>query len=95
MEGALDFHKLGSLEGKTIAIQGAGNVAVSIIEELLERNVAHIYVTDCHQKRVDDVKDMFSMKVSIKSCVLFKYCDKGSHSSLEVWKKSGIQSWSL
>lgn len=37
--------------------------AVVIIEELLNRNVGSIYVTDVHQKRIEDVTDMFSSQV--------------------------------
>ena len=35
------------------------SAGVVIIEGLLERNVKQIYVTDCHQKRIDDLKDKF------------------------------------
>ena len=38
-----------------------------IIEELLDRGVDHIYVTDCNQKQVEDIRDAFSNKVN--------YCD--------------------
>ncbi|CAH1783520.1 unnamed protein product, partial [Owenia fusiformis] len=60
MEAALDFLDMGSLDGKTIAIQGTGNVATILIEDLLEKGVEHIYVTDCNQKRIDDVNDAFA-----------------------------------
>jgi len=59
MEGALDFLNQGTLEGKTIAIQGGGNVGIVIIEGLLERNVKHIHVTDCHKHRIDGLKYLF------------------------------------
>ncbi|XP_074645751.1 leucine dehydrogenase-like isoform X2 [Tubulanus polymorphus] len=59
MEGALDFMNLGDLEGKTIAIQGAGNVARVMIETLLKKCVKHIHVTDCNMLRVQDATDSF------------------------------------
>jgi len=59
MEGALDFLNKGTLEGKTIAIQGGGNVAIVIIQDLLDRNVKHIHVTDCHQHRIEKLKELF------------------------------------
>ncbi|XP_006823491.1 leucine dehydrogenase-like [Saccoglossus kowalevskii] len=62
MEGALGFLHMGSLEGKSVAIQGAGNVATVIVDELIKKRVAQIYVTDCHQFRVDDMRDLFRHK---------------------------------
>ncbi|XP_022104027.1 uncharacterized protein LOC110986459 isoform X2 [Acanthaster planci] len=59
MEGALDFLDMGTLTGKRIAIQGAGNVSTIIVEELLKKDVSHIYVTDCHTNRVTDMKNRF------------------------------------
>ncbi|XP_077985162.1 leucine dehydrogenase-like [Glandiceps talaboti] len=62
MEGALDFLHHGTLAGKSVVIQGAGNVATVIVEELLQKGVSSIYVTDCHQNRVDDMKHLFHGK---------------------------------
>ncbi|XP_071960874.1 leucine dehydrogenase-like [Antedon mediterranea] len=62
MEGALDYLNMGTLVGKRIAIQGAGNVATVIVEELLQKGVSHIYVTDCHQIRVTDMRNRFYPK---------------------------------
>ncbi|KAK3601771.1 hypothetical protein CHS0354_016135 [Potamilus streckersoni] len=59
MEAAIDFLQLGSLQGKTVVLQGAGNVGTVLIEELLKQDVRHIYATDTNQMRVQDVKDMF------------------------------------
>ncbi|XP_038054455.1 leucine dehydrogenase-like isoform X1 [Patiria miniata] len=59
MEGALDFLHMGTLEGKRIGIQGAGNVSTIVVEELLKKNVSHIYVTDCHMNRVTDMRNRF------------------------------------
>ena len=38
--------------------------AMVVIDELLNREVEHIYVTDCNQKRVHDVIDMFAERAS-------------------------------
>ncbi|XP_035665311.1 leucine dehydrogenase-like [Branchiostoma floridae] len=64
MEAALDFLNMGTLKEKTVAIQGAGNVAVIIIETLLEKGVKYIYVTECHQNRVDDMKRVLADKAN-------------------------------
>lgn len=69
MEATLEHLDIGSLENKTVAIQGAGNVAVVVIEELLKKKVAKIYVSDCNQKRVHDVLDMFAGKADGKLVV--------------------------
>ena len=41
----------------------ANQTAVVIIEELIRRKVDLIYVTDVHQKRVEDVRDHFGNQV--------------------------------
>eukprot|EP00058_Branchiostoma_floridae_P021091 XP_002606581.1 hypothetical protein BRAFLDRAFT_108176 [Branchiostoma floridae] len=74
MEAALDFLNMGTLKEKTVAIQGAGNVGkypydktyktVIIIETLLEKGVKYIYVTECHQNRVDDMKRVLADKAN-------------------------------
>ncbi|XP_070558872.1 leucine dehydrogenase-like isoform X1 [Ptychodera flava] len=62
MEAALDFLGIGTLSTKSVVIQGAGNVATVIVEELLKKDVPSIHVTDCHQNRVDDMKHLFHHK---------------------------------
>lgn len=54
MESALDFAGRGSLAGKTIAMQGLGNVARFMIEALLARDVRRIIATDIDPDRVAD-----------------------------------------
>ena len=51
MEAALATLELGSLQGKTIAVQGYGNVGIPLIRYLLEQGVAKIIAAD-----VDDVR---------------------------------------
>ncbi|XP_014679402.1 PREDICTED: leucine dehydrogenase-like, partial [Priapulus caudatus] len=62
MEGALDFMGMGTLEGKSIAVQGAGNVGRVLIDRLLDMDVGSIYVTDVHRNQLDTVHDMFSQR---------------------------------
>lgn len=46
MEGALDHLGLGTLAGKVVAMQGAGNVGGAMIPLLLERGVAKVVAAD-------------------------------------------------
>jgi glutamate dehydrogenase/leucine dehydrogenase len=56
MEAALDFHALGNLEGKTIAMQGAGNVSGFMIGELLARGVARIVASEISKERIAELE---------------------------------------
>ncbi|MDH3211298.1 MAG: hypothetical protein OEM05_02325 [Myxococcales bacterium] len=52
MEAALAFLGLGPLAGKTIAMQGTGNVGSAMIPMLLEKGVAHITAAEiCAEQR--------------------------------------------
>ncbi len=46
MEAALDFLEIGDLAGKRVAMRGAGNVGSFMIDDLLERGVEEISVTE-------------------------------------------------
>lgn len=46
MEAALAHQGAGTLAGKTVALQGIGNVAVHMVEELLRRGVARVVACD-------------------------------------------------
>lgn len=56
MEAALEYLGLGDLEGKTIVMQGMGNVSFYMIEELLRRKVAKIIGTDVNPSALDKVR---------------------------------------
>jgi glutamate dehydrogenase/leucine dehydrogenase len=56
MEAALAFLNSGDLKGKTIAIQGVGNVGGPLIGFLLEKNVSKIIACDIKEKHVEKVK---------------------------------------
>ena len=62
MEAALDFLDQGDLEGKTIAVQGMGNVGGPLIGFLLEKNVKRILAWDIDPDLVNRVKTKFSDK---------------------------------
>jgi glutamate dehydrogenase (NAD(P)+) len=60
MEAALDHMDLGNLSGKTVALQGLGNVSYFMIEELIGRDVAKIIGTDIDEGAVQKVKDRYN-----------------------------------
>ena len=47
-QAALAYKKEGNLEGKTIAIQGAGNVATPMIRFLIDKGEPYNWVALCH-----------------------------------------------
>jgi glutamate dehydrogenase/leucine dehydrogenase len=59
LDAALDFHGLGSIEGKTVAVQGAGNVGSALVERLLERRAGRIVVSDLSAERCAALLDRF------------------------------------
>nr|WP_255216663.1 Glu/Leu/Phe/Val dehydrogenase dimerization domain-containing protein [Pseudenhygromyxa sp. WMMC2535] len=61
MEGAIDHAKPGdTLAGKTVAMQGAGNVATYMMEALLERGVARIIATEIDGQRCAELRGRFA-----------------------------------
>jgi len=56
MEAALDHLGLGTLAGKTIAMQGAGNVAGYMIDELALRGCARIVATEISAERCAELR---------------------------------------
>ncbi len=82
MEGALDALSMGTLEGKRIAVQGAGNVGgAAMIQELLNRNVASVVATDISEsislnrslllRGIDSPANLFSEDESQRPMHLF------------------------
>eukprot|EP00744_Colponema_vietnamica_P002718 GILI01004233.1.p1 GENE.GILI01004233.1~~GILI01004233.1.p1 ORF type:complete len:468 (+),score=161.33 GILI01004233.1:89-1492(+) len=59
MEGALDYLNMGNLKGKKIAMMGAGNVAFYMIEDLLQRGVGRIVVSDINAQQLEKVRSTF------------------------------------
>jgi glutamate dehydrogenase/leucine dehydrogenase len=62
MEGALDHTGKGTIAGKTIAMQGAGNVATYMIEELLARDVGKVIATEISAERCELLREQFAGK---------------------------------
>ncbi len=55
MEAALDQLGMGGLEGKSVALQGLGNVSGFMVAELLERKVAKVIGADIDQGVIDEL----------------------------------------
>ncbi len=62
MEGALDALAMGTLQGKRIAMQGAGNVGAAMIQELLDRKVARVVASDISEPLLAAARDRFHGK---------------------------------
>jgi glutamate dehydrogenase/leucine dehydrogenase len=59
MEAALDHLGKGSLEGKTVVMQGLGNVAYCMVGDLLERKVGKIVGAEIDKAMLERVKDKY------------------------------------
>lgn len=62
MEAALTFLNSSDLQGKTIAIQGVGNVGGPLIGFLLEKNVRKILACDINENHAEKVKKEYRGK---------------------------------
>lgn len=60
MEGALAHKHMGSLAGKKIVMQGAGNVAGHMISELLQRGVAGVVASELSPERRAELTQLFA-----------------------------------
>ncbi len=69
MEAALDVMDEGTLAGKRIAMQGAGNVAAFMMSALLERGVASIVASDISESRLAELRTQFEgAPVELRHC---------------------------
>jgi glutamate dehydrogenase/leucine dehydrogenase len=67
MEGALDHLGLGDLRGKTIAMQGVGNVGGYMLAELLDRGVGRVVAADVSEEVVRTLSHRYpSERVTIR-----------------------------
>ena len=57
MEGALEFLDMGTLRGKTVAIQGVGNVGGPLVDFLLEKGVAKVIACDVEPASVELIRN--------------------------------------
>jgi glutamate dehydrogenase/leucine dehydrogenase len=62
MEGALDHTGKGTLAGKTVAMQGAGNVATYMMGELLARGIGKVIATEISAERCNELRQRFAGK---------------------------------
>lgn len=70
MEAALAHQGLGDLNGKRVAVQGLGNVASSLIEQLLRKGVAEIVAADISEPQVQAARIRFAKHPVTISAVL-------------------------
>jgi len=82
IEAALDFLNLGPIDGKTIAVQGLGHVAIPLITFLFEKNVGRVIACDIFEQNVNEAKTIFSDKIfeayiveKDDLSILFEDCD--------------------
>lgn len=69
MEAALDVLGRGTLAGKRIAMQGAGNVAAFTIDALLERGVASITASEINDARLTELQARYAdAPVQLRHC---------------------------
>lgn len=79
MEAALAFLDKGDLAGKTIAIQGVGNVGSPLIGFLLQKNVKKIIACDVQQHIIEQAQQLYADQPVELSLV-----EKGDNSILAV-----------
>ncbi|XP_077545445.1 phenylalanine dehydrogenase-like [Haemaphysalis longicornis] len=60
LEALLEHGQLGSLRGKRVCVQGAGSIGREVMLSLANQGLAHLHVTDVHQKRCDDIADLLT-----------------------------------
>lgn len=62
MEAALAFLDRGTLQGKTVAVQGMGNVGGPLLGYLFEKGVKEVIARDINRQLVQDLKKQFADK---------------------------------
>jgi len=62
MEGALHTLGKGTLEGRRVAMQGVGNVGAAMVQELIDRRVAHVFATDVSEAHIAEASERFAGK---------------------------------
>lgn len=82
IEAALEFLDMGKIEGKTIAVQGLGNVALPLIDFLFEKNAEKVIGCDIFEQNVNNAKDVFKdnnfearLVDKTDNSILFEDCD--------------------
>jgi glutamate dehydrogenase/leucine dehydrogenase len=59
IEAAIGFLKLGSLHGKTVAVQGLGHVGIPLVGYLFEKGVSEIIACDVNPDNVKEAKGKY------------------------------------
>ena len=67
MEAALEFVDGGTLDGRTVAVQGVGHVGGPLVEMLLERGVARVLACDVDVALVDHVRSRVDERVELRA----------------------------
>ncbi len=82
IEAALNFLSMGSIEGKSVAVQGLGNVALPLINFLFEKNVGKVISCDIFEENVNNSIDIFNdnnftarLVDKNDNTILFENCD--------------------
>jgi len=78
MEGALSALGMGNLKGKSVAIQGSGNVARFLMSELQKKEIGKMIVCDIFESSLQAAKEMFKNFNNIE----YKLVQKGDNSIL-------------
>lgn len=82
IEAAIGYSLFGNIEGKTIAVQGLGNVAMPLIDILFEKGAKKIIASDIFNEKVELAKEKFKSNNFIchkvdknDNNILFEECD--------------------
>ena len=82
IEAAIEHSLIGNIEGKTIAVQGLGNVALPLIEILFDKDASKIIASDIFNDKVDFAKEKFKnnnfecyLDNKNDNSILFQECD--------------------
>lgn len=62
MEAALAFHGVETLEGKTVAVQGLGNVGGALVQFLFEKGVSKIIGHDIREEVIEEFRKTYTIK---------------------------------
>jgi len=82
IEAALYFLGMGTIQGKTVAVQGLGNVAIPLINFLINKNVAKIIACDIFEENVQRANEKYRLENfeafltnDSDNTILYQYCD--------------------
>ncbi len=64
MEAALEFAGMGTLQGKTVAVQGMGNVGSPLIGFLFEKGVSKVVAADISEELADNLRAFLDGKLN-------------------------------